>query len=179
MLKTLCTILFSSAAATCAYSNIYEIPLKTLVDEKPTTLAEHKGKVLLIVNVASKCGLTKQYEQLEALQEKYKDQNFTVIGMPCNQFGKQEPGTGKQIQEFCSATYGVTFPMYSKLEVNGKDRHELYKLLANKDAKFPGNIKWNFTKFLVDKEGGVIARFEPKTTPDAPQVIKALEAALK
>ncbi|SHJ96640.1 glutathione peroxidase [Rubritalea squalenifaciens DSM 18772] len=171
--------LFSSAAIGSVSASIYDVPLKTLVDDKETSLAEHKGKVMLIVNVASKCGLTKQYAQLEELQKKYADKGFTVVGMPCNQFGKQEPGTGKEIETFCSTTYGVTFPIYGKLKVNGKERHDLYTILAGKDSPYPGLIKWNFTKFLISKDGKILARFSPRTTPDDAKVTEAIEAALK
>ena len=153
------------------------IPLKD-IDGKDTSLKAYKGKVLLIVNVASKCGLTPQYKALEELQEKYKDKGFTVLGFPCNQFGSQEPGTNKEIKEFCSSTYNVSFPMFDKLEVNGPSRHPLYVALAGKDSPAPGDIKWNFTKFLVGRDGKIIKRFEPRTTPESPEVVQAIEAAL-
>ncbi len=148
------------------------------INGKDTSLDAYKGKVLLIVNVASKCGLTPQYRALEAVQQKYKAQGFTVLGFPCNQFGGQEPGTNEEIKKFCSDKYDVTFPMFDKLDVNGAKRHPLYDVLAGKEATFPGDIKWNFGKFLVGKDGKVIQRFEPKTAPDAPEVVKAIEAAL-
>ena len=153
------------------------IPLKD-IDGKDTSLKAYKGKVLLIVNVASKCGLTPQYKALEELQEKYKDKGFTVLGFPCNQFGSQEPGTNKEIKEFCSSTYNVSFPMFDKLEVNGPSRHPLYVALAGKDSPAPGDIKWNFTKFLVGRDGKIIKRFEPRTTPESPEVVQAIEGAL-
>lgn len=159
--------------------SMWNTPIKTL-QGKDTKLADFKGKALLLVNVASKCGLTPQYATLEALQKKYADRGFTVIGFPCNQFGGQEPGTAEQIQEFCSATYGVTFPMMEKIEVNGPGRHEIYQALTPlADASgHTGDIRWNFEKFVVSADGTKITRFSPKTTPDDPAVIAAVEAAL-
>jgi glutathione peroxidase len=158
---------------------LYDIPLSTLAGE-PTSLADHEGKALLIVNVASRCGLTPQYTALEQLQERYGAQGFSVIGMPCNQFGGQEPGTAEEIRTFCSTTYGVTFPMMAKINVNGPDRHPLYtELTATPDADGQaGDVQWNFEKFLMDANGSVVARFRPRTTPDDPTVISAIEAAL-
>lgn len=164
--------------ATLAFASpLYDIPLKD-IDGKATSLGAYKGKVLLIVNVASKCGLTPQYKALEAIHEKYKDQGFTVLGFPCNQFAGQEPGSNSQIKEFCSSRYSVSFPLFDKLEVNGANRHPLYVALAGKDSPFPGDIKWNFGKFLIDRDGRIIKRFEPKTTPDSPEVTQAIETAL-
>jgi glutathione peroxidase len=159
--------------------SLYDLPLRTLSGSE-TTLSDYKGKALLIVNVASKCGLTPQYEGLERLQQRYASRGFTVIGVPCNQFGGQEPGTSEEIQTFCSMTYGVTFPMLEKIDVNGEHRHELYDVLtqtpdANGEA---GDIQWNFEKFLVSPTGEVVARFRPRTEPEAPEVIAALENAL-
>jgi glutathione peroxidase len=158
---------------------LYDIPLSTLAGA-PTTLGEQRGKALLIVNVASQCGLTPQYTALEELQKRYGDRGFSVIGVPCNQFGGQEPGTAEEIQTFCSTTYGVTFPMLSKIDVNGPDRHPLYtELTATPDADGEaGDIQWNFEKFLVDGNGTVVNRFRPRTTPDDESVIKAIEGAL-
>jgi len=147
---------------------------------KPTHLSEYKGKALLLVNVASKCGLTPQYETLEAIQKKYEGKGFTVIGFPCNQFGHQEPGSAQEIQTFCSTKYGVTFPMMEKIEVNGAGRHEIYKSLtaiADKEGH-TGDIRWNFEKFVVSADGSKITRFSPEITPDDPSVIAAIEAAL-
>jgi glutathione peroxidase len=159
--------------------SLYDIPLTTLAGE-PTTLAEHKGKAVLIVNVASKCGLTPQYTGLEALHEHYAERGFTVLGVPCNQFGNQEPGTAEEIQTFCSTMYGVTFPMLAKLDVNGPDRHPLYQELTEKPDGdgAAGDIQWNFEKFLLDPAGSVVARFRPMTTPESPEVITAIEAVL-
>lgn len=155
-----------------------DIPLKTLTGDD-TSLADHAGKALLIVNVASKCGLTPQYTGLEALHEKYKDRGFSVIGVPCNQFGGQEPGSSEEIAEFCSATYGVTFPMLEKVEVNGDDRHPLYQELTQvPDAEGnAGDIAWNFEKFLVAPDGKV-TRFRPLVTPEDDALVSAVEEAL-
>jgi len=158
-------------------ASIHEIAVKD-IDGKDTSLGAYKGKVLLIVNVASKCGLTPQYKALEALHEKYKDKGFTVLGFPCNQFGEQEPGTNEEIKQFCSSKYNVTFPLFDKLDVKGEKQHPLYVALAGKDSPYPGDIKWNFGKFLIGRDGKIIKRFEPKTTPDAPEVTAAIEAAL-
>jgi glutathione peroxidase len=138
------------------------------------------GRTLLIVNVASKCGLTPQYAGLEALHERFEDRGFAVVGFPCNQFGGQEPGSADEIAEFCSMTYGVSFPMFEKIEVNGPDRHPIYtELTATADAEGQaGDIQWNFEKFLVGPDGDVIARFRPMTTPEAPELIEAIEANL-
>ncbi|MEU6762021.1 glutathione peroxidase [Streptomyces sp. NPDC046853] len=143
-------------------------------------LGQYQGKAVLIVNVASKCGLTPQYAGLERLHEQYADRGFTVLGVPCNQFMGQEPGTSQEIAEFCSATYGVTFPMTEKVDVNGDDRHALYKnLVGTADAEgHTGDIRWNFEKFVIGADGEVAARFGPKTEPDAPEVIAAIEANL-
>ncbi len=158
---------------------IFDVSL-TGLDGKPTKIADHKGKALLIVNVASKCGLTPQYETLERLQRKYGKRGFTVLGFPCNQFGGQEPGSSEEIAEFCSSTYGVSFPMFEKIEVNGADRHPVYKALTElKDANGnAGDIKWNFEKFVIAADGKTAHRFRPKTVPDAPTVIAAIEAGL-
>jgi len=142
-------------------------------------LVDFKGKALLIVNVASECGLTPQYEGLEALYKKYSEKGLVVLGFPCNQFGSQEPGSNTEIQQFCKKNYGVSFPMFSKIEVNGSGRHPLYKELAGEGSPFPGNIGWNFAKFLVGKDGKVMKRFEPSTDPESDEVVKAIEAALK
>ena len=130
------------------------------------------------MNVASKCGLTPQYKGLEAIHEKFKDKGFTVLGFPCNQFLSQEPGTNEEIKQFCSSKYNVTFPLFDKIDVNGTKRHPLYVALAGKDSPFPGDIKWNFGKFLIGRDGKILKRFEPKTTPDSKEVTEAIEAAL-
>jgi glutathione peroxidase len=160
-----------------AAESIYDIPLKD-IDGKDTSLKAYQGKVLLVVNVASKCGFTPQYTALEALYQKYKDQGLVVLGFPCNQFAHQEPGTDAEIKQFCSSKYNVTFPMFDKIEVNGVNRHPLYEMLAGKESPFPGNIGWNFTKFLVGRDGKILKRFNSPVKPDSPEVIKAIEAAL-
>jgi glutathione peroxidase len=160
--------------------SLYDIPLRT-IDGHETSLVEHKGKTLLLVNVASKCGLTPQYAQLEQLQLDLASAPFTVLGFPCNQFGGQEPGTNEEIAEFCSATYGVTFPLYDKIDVNGPDRHPLYEQLVKEpyaDGRPGGDILWNFEKFVVSRDGDVVARFTPRTTPDDPAVVAAIEEQL-
>jgi glutathione peroxidase len=158
--------------------SLYDIPLKTL-DGKDATLKEHEGKVMLIVNVASRCGNTKQYTELQKLHEDFAKDGLAVLGFPCNDFGKQEPGTAEEIKTFCTTKYNVTFPMYEKLVVKGPDKHPLYQELSGEKSPFPGDVKWNFGKFLVDKKGRIIARFEPKTRPDAPEVMEAIKKALK
>ncbi|RKS08030.1 glutathione peroxidase [Nocardiopsis sp. Huas11] len=159
--------------------DLYDIPLRTLSGE-PTSLAEYRGRALLIVNVASKCGLTPQYEGLERLHERYQDQGLTVLGVPCNQFMGQEPGTSEEIAAFCSTTYGVTFPMLEKADVNGEERHPLYTaLVTTADAQGEaGDVQWNFEKFLVDPQGRVVGRFRPATEPESPEVVSAVEAHL-
>ncbi|WP_037669824.1 glutathione peroxidase [Streptomyces griseus] len=143
-------------------------------------LPQYAGKAVLIVNVASKCGLTPQYAGLERLQERYAAQGFTVLGVPCNQFLGQEPGTAEEIAEFCSATYGVSFPMTEKVDVNGEDRHALYeRLVGFADAEgHTGDIRWNFEKFLIGRDGGVVARFSPQTEPESAELVAAVEAQL-
>ncbi len=162
---------------TLAAANLYEIPLKN-IDGEATSLAPYKGKVLLVVNVASKCGLTPQYKALEAAYQKNRDAGLVVLGFPCNQFAGQEPGSNAEIKEFCSSKYSVTFPLFDKLDVNGEHRHPLYVALAGPESPFPGNIGWNFGKFLISRDGRIIKRFEPKVSPDAPEVLAAIEAAL-
>ena len=142
------------------------------------SLSDYAGKVLLLVNVASRCGLTPQYKNLEELHQRYQEQGFSVMGFPCNQFGQQEPGTAQEIRQFCDLNYGVTFPIFAKLEVNGANQHPLYALLTGPTAAFPGKITWNFEKFLVSQEGEVKQRFSPRTTPSDPELIQALEALL-
>lgn len=150
----------------------------TTIDGQQKPMADYKGKVLLIVNVASKCGFTPQYEGLEAIYKEYKDQGFEVLGFPCNQFGSQEPGTEQDIKSFCSLTYNVSFPMFSKVDVNGDNTHPLYEYLKNEKSGVLGSkaIKWNFTKFLVDKEGNVIERYASATKPES--ITEKIEALL-
>jgi len=159
--------------------SIHDIEINSLNGE-PSSLADHKGKAVLVVNVASKCGLTPQYEGLERLHEQYADRGFTVLGVPCNQFGEQEPGSPDEIATFCSTTYGVTFPMTEKVEVNGEGRHPLYQqLTAKEDAEGKsGDIQWNFEKFLISPEGDIVARYRPLTEPEADEVIQGIEGVL-
>jgi len=161
-------------------SSVHEFTLKS-IDGKTTPLANYKGKVVMIVNVASRCGYTPQYTQLEAVYAKYKDQGLVILGFPANNFMGQEPGTDEEIKTFCSTKYNVTFPLFSKISVKGDDKAPLYQFLTDKTANptTGGEIGWNFTKFLVDRDGKVIQRFDTKTKPDAPEVISAIEAALK
>ena len=168
-----CVQMLSAGAA----DSIYDAPLKD-IDGTSTTLKPYEGKVLLIVNVASRCGYTPQYAALEALYSKYKGQGLVVLGFPCNQFNGQEPGTDAEIKQFCSSKYGVTFPLFDKIEVNGDNRHPLYVLLAGKNSPVAGNIRWNFTKFLIDRHGNILKRFESKVKPDSADVTAAVEAAL-
>ncbi|MGV0812369.1 glutathione peroxidase [Mycolicibacterium boenickei] len=159
--------------------SLNEIPLTTL-DGTPTTLGELATGAALVVNVASKCGLTPQYSALEKLAQEYGQRGLTVVGVPCNQFMGQEPGNAEEIQTFCSTTYGVTFPLLAKTDVNGADRHPLYAELTQTadEAGEAGDIQWNFEKFLLAPGGAVVNRFRPRTEPDAPEVIAAIEAVL-
>jgi glutathione peroxidase len=159
--------------------SLRDIPVNTLAGQ-PSSLGDLDGKTLLVVNVASKCGLTPQYTGLEELQKQFADRGFSVAGFPCNQFGGQEPGTAEEIAEFCSATYGVSFPMFEKIDVNGPNRHPIYaELTETPDTDgAAGDIQWNFEKFLVGPDGTVLARFRPMTAPDAPELISAIEANL-
>lgn len=152
----------------------------TNIEGKDVPLTQYKGKVVLIVNVASRCGLTPQYEQLQELHDKYAEQGLAILAFPANDFMKQEPGTNLEIKQFCQTRFGVEFDLFAKIAVRGKDMHELYKFLTSKklNEKFGGPIKWNFTKFLIDRDGKVVNRFEPRVKPDAPEAIAAIEAAL-
>jgi glutathione peroxidase len=171
------TAIATSTLSAGAADSIYDIPVKD-IDGKDTSLKPYKGSVILVVNVASKCGFTPQYEALEAVYKKYAFQGLVITGFPCNQFGHQEPGTDAEIKEFCTSKYSVTFPMFDKLEVNGDGRHPLYTFLSGTNSPFPGNIKWNFTKFLIGRDGKIINRFDSKVKPDSDEVTKAIEAAL-
>ena len=157
--------------------SIYDIKVKD-IDGNETSLAPYKGRVLLIVNVASHCGFTPQYKALEATYLTNKDQGFAVLGFPCNQFGAQEPGSNEEIKQFCTAKYDVTFPLFDKIEVNGDNRHPLYVALAGKDSPFPGDIHWNFTKFLIGRDGTILNRFDSKVKPESPEITAAIAAAL-
>jgi glutathione peroxidase len=177
LLRFFATALLFTAAMTAHAQSLYEIAVKD-IDGKATKLAPYKGRVLLIVNVASACGYTSQYQGLQALYEKYEPRGLSVLGFPCNQFGAQESGTNAEIKEFCSAKFHVTFPMFDKIDVNGAQRHPLYVTLAGKGSPFAGNISWNFNKFLVGRDGKIIARFDSDAEPESAEVVKAIEAAL-
>ena len=171
---------FVACASLFAQSKtIYDFTIKS-IDGQPVPLSSYSGKVVLVVNVASKCGFTPQYAGLEAVYEKYKDKGLVIVGVPANNFMQQEPGTNDEIKKFCSNKYNVTFPMMSKVSVKGDDQTPLYQFLTGKDTdpQYAGDIKWNFTKFLFDRSGKPVARFEPATTPDSPEVTAAIEAAL-
>jgi glutathione peroxidase len=162
-----------------ASPSVYDFTLKS-IDGQATSLSEYHGKVLLLVNVASHCGYTPQYTALEALYEKYKDKGLVIVGVPANNFMGQEPGTNEEIKTFCTKKYNVSFPMMSKLSVKGDDKTPLYQFLTSKseDPKFGGEIQWNFTKFLFDRNGNPVARFEPAVKPDSPEVTAAIESVL-
>ena len=180
------TLLLAGAVAACVTTVQAEEPPAALnfkvksIAGKDVDLSQYQGKVLVVVNVASECGLTPQYEGLEALQKKYADKGFAVLGFPCNQFGKQEPGTDAEISEFCQTNYKVTFPMFSKIDVNGENAAPFYKHLTSLETKpkGKGQVAWNFEKFVIGKKGDVVARFAPKTEPDAPELTAAIEAEL-
>jgi glutathione peroxidase len=188
MLKTLLAAvplfaLLATANLATAADNKAAGPLQYTVkdiDGKDVDLAQYKGKVVMIVNVASKCGNTPQYKQLEEAYKKYGDKGFTILGFPANEFRGQEPGTNEDIKKFCTSKYNVDFPMFSKVVVKGDGQADLYKHLTSKETnpKAPGDVTWNFEKFLIGKDGQVAARFSPKTKPDAPEVVKAIEAEL-
>ncbi len=159
--------------------SVHDIDLQTLAGQ-PASLGDFAGSSVLVVNVASKCGLTPQYAGLQRLYDRFADQGFTIAGFPCNQFGAQEPGTADEITEFCSVNYGVSFPMFAKIDVNGPDRHPLYAELTEvADAEGnAGDIQWNFEKFLIDGEGNVVARFRPMTDPESEEIVTAIEQHL-
>jgi glutathione peroxidase len=177
ILVLIMAVMILSMVSSWAAGSIYDIELKD-INGQNTSLKAYKGKVLLIVNVASKCGYTPQYAALESIYGKFKDKGLVVLGMPCNQFGGQEPGTNEEIKQFCSSKYNVDFPLFDKLEVNGPKRHSLYGLLVGKDSPVAGDIRWNFTKFLVSRDGKILKRFEPATKPDSAEVGQAIESAL-
>jgi len=172
----LSTLVFMNAAL--AADSIYDIPLKDIQGNE-TSLKEYEGKAMLIVNVASKCGNTKQYKELQALHETFQKHGLAVLAFPCNDFGGQEPGSNQEIQEFCSTKYNVSFPLFDKITVKGADKHPIYAKLSGPESPFPGDVGWNFGKFLVGKDGTILARFDPRTSPDAPEVVDAIKAALK
>jgi glutathione peroxidase len=177
MKHVILSLILAATAAFGAEKKLGDIPLKD-INGKATSLKAYEGKVLMLVNVASHCGNTKQYKQLEEVYAKYKDQGLVVMGFPCNDFGAQEPGTNEEIKTFCSTKYSVSFPMFDKLHVKGEEQHPLYEALTGKKGAFPGDVKWNFGKFLVGRDGKPIMRVEPKTLPDSPEVIEAIEKAL-
>jgi glutathione peroxidase len=168
------TLLLMFAAALFGAASIYEFTLNS-IDGTPAPLSAYRGKVVLLVNVASKCGFTPQYKALEALYEKYQDKGLVIVGFPANNFGSQEPGTDQEIKTFCERNYKVTFPMYSKISVKGADMAPLYDYLTKSTG---GDIKWNFTKILVGRNGAIVTRFEPATKPESPEVAAAVEKAL-
>lgn len=173
------TLTAGSLPAAEKASPVLNNKVKTIKGDE-VDLTKYQGKVLLVVNVASKCGATPQYEQLESLSDKYKDKGLAVLGFPCNQFGGQEPGTEEDIVKFCKSKYDVSFDMFAKIDVNGPEASPLYKVLTSKetDPKFAGDIKWNFEKFIIGRKGEIVARFPTGTKPDAPEVVKAIEAEL-
>ena len=177
-MKTLLATVLLMAGMALGASSVHEFTMKTL-DGKQVPLASFKGKVMLVVNVASKCGYTYQYEGLQALYAKYKDRGLVLTGFPANNFGGQEPGSDAEIGAFCKSKFGVTFPMFSKISVKGADQAPLYQFLTDGKTKTGGEIQWNFTKFLVDRNGKVIQRFEPAVEPLSKEVEAAVEAALK
>ncbi len=178
-MKLLLCMLFCGATLVAAEKTVHDFTLNS-IDGQPAPLAAYKGKVVLLVNVASKCGFTPQYSALESTYEKYKDRGFVIVGIPANNFGAQEPGSNQEIKTFCSSKYHVTFPMMAKVSVKGDDITPLYQFLTDKSSnpQSGGEIKWNFTKFLIGPDGRVITRFEPEITPDSPQLTSAIEEAL-
>ena len=176
-MKALALFSLLSLPLMAADAPVYSVPLKD-IDGKATSLKAYEGKVIMAVNVASRCGNTPQYGKLQALYEKFKDQGLVVVGFPCNDFGAQEPGSNEDVKEFCSSKYQVTFPMMDKIHVKGPEQHPLYKELSGPTSPYPGDVKWNFGKFLIGRDGKVIGRFEPGAQPDAPAVTKAIEAEL-
>jgi glutathione peroxidase len=177
MLRILLAILVTPLLSTWA-APLDQIAFKT-IEGKESSLKEYAGKVILVVNVASQCGNTPQYAGLEKLYRQYGQQGLVILGFPCNDFGAQEPGTNAEIKAFCTSTYEVTFPILDKIQVKGPDQAPLYAALSGPEAKFPGDVKWNFGKFLIGRNGEVIARFEPSIKPDSPALISALDLALK
>ncbi len=179
LIPAMLCLLLCVTALIAGEKSIFDYTLNS-IDGQPAPLAAYKGKVVLLVNVASRCGFTPQYTALEAIYEKYKDRGFVIIGIPANNFGAQEPGSNQEIKTFCQSKYSVTFPMMSKVSVKGEDKTPLYQYLTDKSAnpKTGGDIQWNFTKFLVGPDGQIINRFEPAVTPDSPEVTGAIEKAL-
>jgi glutathione peroxidase len=177
MKHLLLVTLFAATAAFAADTPLADIPLKD-IEGKATSLKAFEGKVVLLVNVASHCGNTPQYAGLQSLYDQYKDKGLVVVGIPCNDFGAQEPGSNDEIKTFCSTKYKVTFPMMDKVHVKGKEQHPLYAALTGKEGAFPGDVKWNFGKFLIGRDGKPVKRIEPGVKPNDAQVVKAIESAL-
>ena len=177
IILTLAALFTSLTMFAATQPNLASIPLKD-IKGKDTSLKEYQGKVLLVVNVASKCGYTPQYSALEAIHRKYSDKGFVVLGFPCNDFGSQEPGSNEEIQNFCKTKYDVTFPMFDKLHVKGPEQHPLYAALTGKESPYPGDVKWNFGKFLIGRDGKIITRWDSKVKPDSKEATDAIEAAL-
>jgi glutathione peroxidase len=179
-MKHLCTIALSlTCLGAFAADSVHDFTVKS-IDGKEVSLSEYKGKAMLIVNVASRCGYTKQYSNLVKLHQQYKDKGLVVMGFPANNYGKQEPGSDAEIKQFCSSKFDVDFPMFSKVSVKGADKHELFKhLTAAKNPDFTGDIKWNFEKILVDKDGKVVRRFRSNAKPDGPEITGAVDKVLK
>ncbi len=178
LISAVCALPIGTAAAADKPAAL-NFTMKSL-DGKEVDLGKYQGKVVMVVNVASKCGLTPQYKQLQALHEKHEKEGLVILGFPCNQFRQQEPGTAEEIRKFCTANYGVSFPLFAKIEVNGDGACDLYKYVTALDVKpkGPGKITWNFEKFVIGRNGEVVARFAPQTKPDAPEVLKVIEAEL-
>lgn len=176
-LLLLLTALFTASIPTMHATTAFDITVKD-IKGKDVSLDAYRGKVVLIVNVASRCGFTKQYTGLEALYAKYQDKGLVVLGFPCNQFGGQEPGTEEEIQQFCSVKFNVKFPLFAKVEVNGPGRAPLFTFLTGDESPFPGKVGWNFNKFLVGRDGKLISRYESKVDPESDELVKAVEAAL-
>ena len=179
MAAAIFALLFCVTTLSAGDKTVFDYTLSS-IDGQPAPLSAYKGKVVMLVNVASRCGFTPQYSALEAIYEKYKDRGFVIVGIPANNFGAQEPGTNQEIKTFCQSKYNVKFPMMSKISVKGDDQTPLYQFLTDKSAnpKTGGDIQWNFTKFLIGPDGQILARFEPKVTPDSPEVTSAIESAL-
>ena len=173
----LSTFLLAMTLLAADAPNLASIPLKD-INGKATSLKDYKGKVLLVVNVASHCGYTPQYTGLEATYRKFKDKGMVVLGFPSNDFGAQEPGTNEEIKQFCSSKFDVTFPMFDKLHVKGAQQHPLYAALTGKDSPYPGDVKWNFGKFLIARDGRILKRWDSKTTPESKEITEAIETAL-
>ena len=173
----LSTVLIAMTLPALAAPKLASIPIKD-INGKETSLQDYQGKVLLVVNVASHCGYTPQYAGLEATHRRFKNKGLAVLGFPSNDFGAQEPGTNEEIKQFCTSKYDVTFPMFDKLHVKGAEQHPLYAALTGKESPFPGDVKWNFGKFLIGRDGTILKRWDSKTTPESKEILDAIEAAL-